>query len=1146
MPLCYLRGLVFFQSLIVQCLQTPLRISQSNLIYSVSTAAICLLLCTPVSAQLLQERLLGEGIESLAKAAQSEGDAKHGAAVFYQSAFGCVRCHNADAATAAADSPMLGPDLTGIDRKVTAQELIESILTPSKVIKKGFETITAVLSDGRAVVGLLVKQSDSELILRNPSDGSLISLKKDAVESKSLSPTSIMPADIANQLGSRQQFLDLVRYLIEIRDGGSARARELKPASTQIALQLPEYESHVDHAGLLRSLDRRSLDRGRAIYERLCVNCHGTQEREGSLPTSLRFASGTFKNGSDPFSMYQTLTRGFGLMTPQTWMVPQQKYDVIHYIREAYLRRNNPSQYSQLTKEYLNRLPQGDTRGPPPQLIEPWATMDYGPSLINTYEVGADGTNFAHKGIAVRLDPGSGGVSRGKAWMVFDHDTMRMAAAWTGSGFIDWNWVQFNGRHEVHPRLVGDVLAANPTGPGWADPETGRFEDDKRVVGRDGRRYGPLPRSWARYRGLYHSGDQVTIAYTIGQTDVLESPGVVFVSPSPSGKASGSEVAVFTRTLDFGQRDDDLLLLVATHQDAGARLESLAGAVRFGKPGSGANLLAGLIGDARGAEWLGQGNRLCLRIPAGQEPLRLPIWFTRETKGWAVESLLSAVTRNEEQSTNGHDKATPFADSGRATQTNATLAGGPPKWPQILTTEVVAGDSSGPFAVDVLTHPVANPWLAQMRFTGLDFYPEGDRAVVCTWDGDVWLVSGLSKLANFGASTTNAAPVKLSWQRIASGLFQPLGIKIVDGKIFVTCRDQLVILRDLNGDGETDFYDCFNNDHQVTEHFHEFAMGLQIDARGNFYYAKSARHALPAIVPHHGTLLRVLADGARTDILATGFRAANGVCLNPDGTFVVTDQEGHWNPKNRINWVHEGGFYGNMFGYHNVTDSSDEAMEQPLCWITNEFDRSPAELLWTPKDAWGPLGGSLLNLSYGYGKVFVVPFEDVGGHKQGGMCALPIDPLPTGLIRGRFHPQDRQLYTCGMFAWAGSVTQPGGLYRIRYTGRAMHLPVGLRVKRGKLAITFSDPLDPIAAANPESYSLKTWSLNRTAEYGSKHYGEKRLPVESATVSDDGRTVTLGLPDLQPTWGMEIVCRLKDRDGKPLERKIHNSIFKLGE
>ena len=86
-------------------------------------------------------------------------------------------------------------------------------------------------------------------------------------------------------------------------------------------------------------------------------------------------------------------------------------------------------------------------------------------------------------------------------------------------------------------------------------------------------------------------------------------------------------------------------------------------------------------------------------------------------------------------------------------------------------------------------------------------------------------------------------------------------------------------------------------------------------------------------------------------------------------------------------------------------------MKQPLCWITNEFDRSPAELLWVTTDKWGPLKGSLLNTSYGMGKIFVVPHETVSGQAQGGMSALPLPPFPTGIMRGRFHPTDGQLYT---------------------------------------------------------------------------------------------------------------------------------------
>jgi hypothetical protein len=355
-----------------------------------------------------------------------------------------------------------------------------------------------------------------------------------------------------------------------------------------------------------------------------------------------------------------------------------------------------------------------------------------------------------------------------------------------------------------------------------------------------------------------------------------------------------------------------------------------------------------------------------------------------------------------------------------------------------------------------------------------------------------------------------------------------------------------VILHDLNGDGETDFYECFNSDHQVTEHFHEFAMGLQTDAEGNFYYAKGARHALKAVVPQHGTLLRVSKDGSRTDILATGFRAPNGVCLNGDGTYFLTDQEGFWLPKNRINLVQEGGYYGNFWGYHGVTDPSDAAMEQPVCWITNDFDRSPSEMLWVTSERWGPIKGSLLNFSYGYGKVYVVPHEVVNGKAQGGMNEFPMPQFPTGVMRGRFHEGNGQLYCCGMYAWAGNQTAPGGFYRVRYTGKPVYLPTALKASQRGVSVTFSSPLDPTTANDPKSYTVKTWSLKRSEQYGSKHYDETPHDVRAATISEDGKTVLLEIADLQPTWCMEIKYSLKGADGTAIKSFIHNTIHELGE
>ena len=164
---------------------------------------------------------------------------------------------------------------------------------------------------------------------------------------------------------------------------------------------------------------------------------------------------------------------------------------------------------------------------------------------------------------------------------------------------------------------------------------------------------------------------------------------------------------------------------------------------------------------------------------------------------------------------------------------------------------------------------------------------------------------------------------------------------------------------------------------------------------------------------------------------------------------------------------------------------------------------------------------------------------------QGGMIELPIAPFPTGVMRGRFHPADGQLYLCRMFAWAGSATQSGGLYRLRATGKPMHLPTQLHATKSALKLTFTEPLDA-TSINAESIHVKTWSLQRTANYGSKHFDEAPLLVKSASLSEDGKTLIISSDHLKPTWCMEIKYSLKAADGHPVDGTIHNTIHELGE
>src|SRR5258705_1926414 len=61
----------------------------------------------------------------------------------------------------------------------------------------------------------------------------------------------------------------------------------------------------------------------------------------------------------------------------------------------------------------------------PSKSTQPYQRMDFGPALFWTLQI--ERGNIAYKGIAIRLDAGAGGVSKGRAWMIYDHDTLRVA-----------------------------------------------------------------------------------------------------------------------------------------------------------------------------------------------------------------------------------------------------------------------------------------------------------------------------------------------------------------------------------------------------------------------------------------------------------------------------------------------------------------------------------------------------------------------------------------------------------------------------------------------------------------------------------------------------------------------------------------------
>ena len=210
-------------------------------------------------------------------------------------------------------------------RKRRTSTSIESVLLPSKVVKKGYETVVITTKAGRTVTGLAgrgarrrrrpPRRRPGRQADHDPEEGHRRAQRQGAVADA---------GGLVNVLSGRQEFLDLITLPHGNRREGAGTRSATAPRRIPVC---PAAVAGLRARPRPRRADplprRQSFKRGEAIYVRVCANCHGTKEQAGSLPTSLRFADGKFKNGSDPFRMYQTLTHGFGMMAPQTWMVPR-------------------------------------------------------------------------------------------------------------------------------------------------------------------------------------------------------------------------------------------------------------------------------------------------------------------------------------------------------------------------------------------------------------------------------------------------------------------------------------------------------------------------------------------------------------------------------------------------------------------------------------------------------------------------------------------------------------------------------------------------------------------------------------------------------------------------------------------------------
>ena len=508
-----------------------------------------------------------------------------------------------------------------------------------------------------------------------------------------------------------------------------------------------------------------------------------------------------------------------------------------------------------------------------------------------------------------------------------------------------------------------------------------------------------------------------------------------------------------------------------------------------------------------------------------------------------IPPLASPATFQLVFAPNGKDPASTAAQCAGKSSTIEDIASYCKGGPSTLGSPIVVPGHRSPdnkaYVVDTINVPFNNPDKAWMRLTALDFFADG-RCAVCTMNGDVWIVSNI-----------DANLEHVSWKRFATGLYEPLGLRIVDDQIYVLGRDQITRLHDLNGSGEADFYENFSNGGVTSPIYHAFKMDLQTDSEGNFYYTVDG-NLVPTNVPMHSAIMKVSKDGKQAQIFATGFRAPDGAGMSPNDEFVCSDNQGHWTPVCKISLIKQGGFYGYPGDPRVLSKDQLEHARQdydaPICWIPYEKDNSTGGQVFVTGNRFGPLEGHMLSTSYGKCRLFEVMWEKVDGIPQGATVELPLQ-FQSGIHRARMNPVDGQMYAAGLKGWQTSAAQDGCLERVRYTGKPFNLPVDVHVKSNGIAITFDRPLDPTTANDEQSFGVEEWNYRRSPEYGSKLYkvsdpskvGMDEVVVKSAKLQTDRKTVFLEIPKIHPVMQMGIQIHINSADGSAIECEVDSTI-----
>jgi putative heme-binding domain-containing protein len=162
----------------------------------------------------LNARLLKENLDDLSDEVDARGNAERGEYIFRRANVACMSCH-----AIAGAGPKIGPDLVAVGASATTSYVVDSILRPNNAIAEHYENFSLLTGDGAIYVGALEFQNQKEIVIRDTASGTSITVPRNTIRQQTEMP-SLMPSGLVDQLGSRQEFLDLAKFVSSLGRAG--------------------------------------------------------------------------------------------------------------------------------------------------------------------------------------------------------------------------------------------------------------------------------------------------------------------------------------------------------------------------------------------------------------------------------------------------------------------------------------------------------------------------------------------------------------------------------------------------------------------------------------------------------------------------------------------------------------------------------------------------------------------------------------------------------------------------------------------------------------------------------------------------------------------------------------------------------------